>query len=275
MLDKRIRDGVIRRLIDKWLKAGVMEQGKLSYQDEGTPQGGVISPLLSNIYLHEVLDEWFESEVQPRMSGRAFLVRYADDFVIGFEHEEDARRVLAVLPKRFERFGLKLHPEKTRLVEFKPPPARKRRPEEDNDNNEQQPPRNPEGAPRTFDFLGFTHYWGHTRKGKPIVKRRTASNRLTRSLKALRDWMRQHRHDPVREQWRTLMSKVRGHASYYGVPGNSQGIGGFSHQAQNEWFKWLNRRGGKRPLSWEKYAQWLKGIFRWPAPRIRPKSQHA
>jgi len=268
MLDKRIRDGVIRRLIDKWLKAGVMEQGKLSYQAAGTPQGGVISPLLSNIYLHEVLDEWFEREVQPRMRGRVFLVRYADDFVIGFEHEEDARRVQAVLPKRFERFGLKLHPEKTRLVEFKPPPVRNRKQKEDNDDD-QQPPHGPERTVRKFDFLGFTHYWSHTRKGKPIVKRRTASTRLTRALKALRDWMRHHRHDPVREQWRILMSKMRGHAAYYGIPGNSQGISSFSYQAQREWFKWLNRRGGQKSLNWGKYGQWLKGIFHWPAPRVR------
>lgn len=268
ILDKRIRDGVIRRLIDKWLKAGVMEKGTLSYNEAGTPQGGVISPLLSNIYLHEVLDDWFESEVQPRMSGRAFLVRYADDFVIGFEHEEDARRVMAVLPKRFERYGLKLHPEKTRLVEFKAQPVRSRKSErDDDDHNDNQRP------PRKFDFLGFTHIWGHTRKGKPIVKRSTASSRFTRALKALRDWMRHHRHDPVREQWRMLMSKIRGHATYYGIPGNSRGIGGFSHQAQNEWFKWLNRRGGQKPLSWEKFSQWLRGgIFNWPAPRIRHKS---
>lgn len=270
MLDKRIRDGVIRRLIDKWLKAGVMEKGSLSYQEEGTPQGGVISPLLSNIYLHEVLDIWFEQEVQPRMKGRAFLVRYADDFVIGFEHEEDARRVMAVLPKRFERFGLQLHPEKTRLVEFKAQPSHQsRKPENDDDNQDQRPP-------RKFDFLGFTHIWGHTRKGKPIVKRSTASSRFTRALKALRDWMRHHRHDPVREQWRTLTSKVRGHAAYYGIPGNSRGIGGFSHQAQNEWFKWLNRRGGKKPLSWAKFSQWLRGeVCRWPAPRIRSQTRIA
>jgi RNA-directed DNA polymerase len=277
MLDKRIRDGVIRRLIDKWLKAGVMEQGTLSYQDEGTPQGGVISPLLSNIYLHEVLDTWFEHEVQPRMSGRAYLVRYADDFVIGFEHEEDARRVMAVLPKRFERYGLKLHPEKTRLVEFKPQPARNRKPgkEDNNNTNDPQPPHSQERPPKSFDFLGFTHYWSHSRQGNPIVKRRTASNRQTRALKALRDWMRHHRHDPVKEQWRTLMSKVRGHAAYYGIPGNSRGIGSYSHQAQNEWFKWLNRRGGQKPLTWEKYAGWLKGIFHWSAPKIRTRSQRA
>jgi RNA-directed DNA polymerase len=273
MLDKRIRDGVIRRLIDKWLKAGVMEQGKLSYQEEGTPQGGVISPLLSNIYLHEVLDTWFESEVQPRMKGRAFLVRYADDFVIGFEHEEDARKVMKVLPKRFERYGLQLHPEKTRLVEFKAPRDRTRRPEEDNNDDQKRPPtQGSEKRPKSFDFLGINHHWGHTRKGKPIVKRSTASHRMTRALKKLRDWMRHHRHEPVKEQWRILMSKMRGHAAYYGITGNSQAINSFSHQAQNEWYKWLNRRGGQKPLTWEKYSKWLKGIFRWPAPRIRSRS---
>ena len=274
MLDKRIRDGVIRRLIDKWLKAGVMEKGTLSHQAEGTPQGGVISPLLSNIYLHEVLDQWFEDEVQPRMKGRVFLVRYADDFVIGGEHEEDARRVMAVLPKRFERFGLTLHPEKTRLVEFKPPAPETRKRKGDNDDQE-PPTHGPESPQKSFDFLGFTHHWGHTRKGRPIVKRSTASNRMTRALKKLRDWMRTHRHDPVKEQWRKLMSKVRGHAAYYGIPGNSRGIGGFSYQAQNEWFKWLNRRGGQKPLTWERYGEWLKGVFRWPTPTIRPRSRVA
>lgn len=276
MLDKRIRDGVIRRLIDKWLKAGVMEKGNLSYQDAGTPQGGVISPLLSNIYLHEVLDEWFECEVQPRMRGRAFLVRYADDFVIGFECEEDARRVQQVLPKRFERYGLTLHPEKTRLVAFKPPAERSRKPNEDNNDQDQEPPaQGPKRETRSFGFLGFTHIWGHSRKGKPIIKRRTASNRLTRSLKALRDWMRHHRHDPVREQWRKLMSKVRGHAAYFGMPGNSRGLSRYSHQAQREWFKWLNRRGGQKPLTWERYSQWLKETFHWPAPKIHLRSRPA
>jgi len=141
---RRVRDGVLLRLIGKWLKAGVMEDGGVSYPDSGSPQGGVISPLLSNVYLHYVLDEWFEREVRPRLKGRAHLVRYADDFVIGFTDEEDARRVMRVLPKRFGRYGLGLHPDKTRLVPFRQPPAR---PGGGPDNGTG-------GGPGSFDFLG-------------------------------------------------------------------------------------------------------------------------
>ena len=277
MLDTRIRDGVIRRVIDKWLKAGVMEQGRLSYQEEGTPQGGVISPLLSNIYLHEVLDDWFEREVRPRMKGRVFLVRYADDFVIGFECEEDAKRVQKVLPKRFERYGLTLHPEKTRLLAFKPAEMKAQPQKEgsNTDNDNEPPAQGPRHESRSFDFLGFTHYWGRSRKGKPVIQRSTASKRLSRALVKLREWMRQHRHDPVSEQWRSLKRKVQGHNSYYGITGNSRGIGSFSHHAQDAWFEWLNRRGGKKSLSWEKYSQWLREVFRWPAPRIHPRTRVA
>ena len=142
-LDGRVRDGVIRRTIGKWLRAGVMEEGVVRYPESGTPQGGVASPLLANIYLHEVLDVWFEQEVKPRLRGRAALVRYADDATLTFEREEDARRVLRVLPKRLGRFGLKLHPEKTRLVDFRRPRGSRRN-----------------GAGRTFEMLGFTHLWG-------------------------------------------------------------------------------------------------------------------
>lgn len=168
ILDRRIRDGVVRRLIGKWLRAGVWESGALSYPDKGTPQGGCISPLLSNIYLHTVLDEWFESQIKPRLQGRAFLVRFADDFVIGFSHERDARRVMDVLPKRFSRFGLEVHPDKTRLVNFMPPR------------------RHPGGESETFDFLGFTHYWGKSKRGYDTVKRKTAKDRMSRTLKAMK-----------------------------------------------------------------------------------------
>lgn len=274
ILEQRIRDGVVRRMIDKWLKAGVWDKGALSYREEGTPQGGVVSPLLSNIYLHEVLDQWFEREVQPRMKGRAFLVRYADDFVIGFEHEEDARRVQQVLPKRFERYGLTLHPEKTRLVEFKPTPRRTGKSNEANHDQDQEPPaQGPKHQARSFDFLGFTHHWGQSRKGKPTVQRKTASKKLSKSLSSLRQWMAQHRHEPVKEQWRILRSKVQGHNNYYGITGNSRAISGFSYQAQNEWFKWLNRRGGKKPLTWARFGQWLEELFHWPGARMRPKPQ--
>jgi RNA-directed DNA polymerase len=276
-----VRDGVVGRLIDKWLKAGVMEEGMLSYRDEGTPQGGVICqhvlwrrgwlsplrsgcPLLSNIYLHEVLDEWFEREVQPRMKGRAFLVRYADDFVIGFECGEDARRVHEVLPKRFARYGLALHPDKTRLVAFGPPDPRSAQ-GKDNDHEDQTPPASgPGGAARSFDFLGFTHHWGRARKGGFAVKQSTAGNRLTRTLRKVREWMRKNRHQPVHEQWRTLKRKVQGHHAYYGISGNSRGVGRFDYAVRREWYKWLNRRGGRKPLTWERYAQWLRELFVWP-----------
>ena len=150
-LDRRVRDGVIRRVLHKWLKAGVLEQGTVHYPDTGIPQGGVISPLLANVYLHEVLDVWFEGEVKPRLQGRGVLVRYADDFVLVFQQERDARRVLEVLPKRF---GLRLHPDKTRLVWFGQPSSR------------QSGGRLDRPRPGSFDFLGFTHYWGKTRQGR-------------------------------------------------------------------------------------------------------------
>ena len=277
ILGKRIHDGVIRRAIDKWLKAGVMEQGTLSYTDEGTPQGGVISPLLSNIYLHEVLDEWFEQEVRPRMKGRVFLVRYADDFVIGFECEEDAKRVQQVLPKRFERYGLTLHPEKTRLLAFKPEEVKAQTQKKDNgtDKDNEPPAQGPKHETRTYNFLGFTHYWGRSKTGRPVIKRSTESKRLRRALIKLRDWMSQHRHEPVWKQWHSLKRKVQGHYGYYGITGNSRGIGSFSYHAQNAWFEWLNRRGGKKPLTWEKYSQWLREVYRWPAPKIHPRSRNA
>src|SRR5262249_29262947 len=152
LLAQRVQDGVLQRLIGKWLNAGVLEDGAITFPDEGTPQGGVISPLLANVYLHYVLDTWFEQQVKPRLRGRAFLIRYADDFLIGFACEEDARRVLEVLPKRFGKYGLSLHPDKTRLVPFTAPgrPSRSA-----GDSGSQ---------PGTFDFLGFTHHWGLSRK---------------------------------------------------------------------------------------------------------------
>jgi group II intron reverse transcriptase/maturase len=179
-LDQRVRDGVVRRAIGKWLSAGVMEEGAVWYPEEGTPQGGVISPLLANIYLHEVLDVWFHRDVRPRLRGRAFMVRYADDAVLAFEREDDARRVLAVLPKRFGKHGLMLHPEKTRLVDF-------RRPGRSTDS----------GKRRSFDMLGFTHFWGRSRKGNWVVYRKTASQRFSRALKRLGRWCRKFRHRSV------------------------------------------------------------------------------
>ena len=183
---KRVRDGVLLRLIGKWLNAGVMEDGAIEYPEAGTPQGGVISPLLANIYLHEVLDEWFVRQVTPRLVGRAVMVRYADDAVIIFGNEQDARRVFDVLPKRFAKYGLTLHPHKTRLVDFRRP-DRSALPSPDNCDVRSRP--------GTFDLLGFTHHWAKSRKGYWVVKQKTAKDRLRRALKRIADWCRRYRHD--------------------------------------------------------------------------------
>src|SRR6476469_5718754 len=196
ILRQRVRDGVLLRLIGKWLKAGVLEDGCITHPESGSPQGGVISPILANAYLHEVLDTWFEQPVKPRLKGRASLIRYADDAVLVFEVEGDARRVLDVLPKRFGKYGLTLHPEKTRLVPFQRPPL-------------DAPKGVPHGdRPGTFDFLGFTHHWGRTLKGNWAVKRVTAKDRFRRSITAVAAWCRDHRHLPVKEQWEALTAKL-------------------------------------------------------------------
>ena len=204
-LQQRVRDGVLIRLIGKWLNAGVMEKGSVSYPDRGSPQGGVVSPLLANAYLHYVLDEWFHRDVQPRMRARTHLVRYADDAVMIFEVESDARRVLAVLGKRCSKYGLTIHPKKTRLVDFRRPPLSSGK------------SRNSHGKSATFDLLGFTHYWSRSRSGQRIVKRKTMSSRLTRSVQAIDGWCRAHRHDRVIDQHAALCRKIRGHDAYYGV----------------------------------------------------------
>lgn len=249
ILSRRVRDGVLLRLIGKWLNAGVLEGLELSRPDAGTPQGGVISPLLANIYLHTVLDEWFAKDVGPRLNGRAHLVRYADDFVMVFAREDDARRVYEVLPKRFARYGLALHPEKTRLLEF-------RRPDLSKDGD----------GPTTFDLLGFTHHWGLSRKGKWIVKRRTAKDRLSRALRRVAEWCRVHRHDPVRAQQRKLGQKLRGHYAYYGITPNYESVQRFFHEVKAIWRKWLSRRSSSRRLNWDRMHALLE---RFPLPRPR------
>jgi RNA-directed DNA polymerase len=215
-LKRRIRDGVLLRLIGKWLSAGVLEDGCITHPEEGSPQGGVVSPMLSNIFLHYVLDDWFEREVQPRLKGRSFLIRYADDFVMGFSHERDARRVLAVLPKRFARYGLTIHPDKTRLVPFERP-----------DRGPKPPDASRRESPGTFDLLGFTHVWSRSRRGNWVVKQKTADSRFSRGLKSISQWCRSNRHHPMATQHRTLCQKLRGHFSYYGITGNSVALSRF------------------------------------------------
>lgn len=256
-LDRRVRDGVIRRVIGKWLKAGVMEEGSVSHPESGTPQGGVISPLLANLYLHEVVDRWFAEEVQPRLRGRSVLVRYADDFVIICSNEHDARRVAEVLPKRLARFGLRVHPEKTKLVPFRRPPW----------GSDGSGP----GAPETFDFLGFTHVWVKGRKrGSWVVRRKTATSRLTRSLSRVRTWCKRYRHEPLAVQHRQLSLKLKGHYGYYGIRGNYQALDNFYRQITREWRKWLDRRSGKRSMPWERFNRLLS-----THPLPRPKILHA
>jgi group II intron reverse transcriptase/maturase len=247
LLRHRIRDGVLLRLIGKWLKAGVLEEGIVTIPDAGTPQGGVVSPLLANVYLHYVLDVWFEREVKPRLQGRAFLVRYADDFVMGFACEEDARRVLEVLPKRFGKYGLALHPDKTRLVPFQRPPHRASATD------------SPRGRrPGSFDLLGFTHYWGRSRRGFWVVKRKTAHDRLSRALKKIAQWCRLTRHRPIAEQHPTLVQKLRGHFAYYGITGNSVALQRFREAVVRIWRKWLARRRRRGFLSWAAFGRLLK-----------------
>lgn len=252
LLKQRVQDGVLLRLIGKWLNAGVLEDGSLTHPDAGTPQGGVISPLLANVYLHYVLDVWFTRAVQPRLRGRSFLVRYADDFVMGFACEEDARRVLEMLPHRFGKYGLTLHPDKTRLVPFRRPAPKSN--QSDSSGQDQ---------PGTFDLLGFTHYWGRSWKGFWVVKRTTAQGRLSRALTKIAQWCRLHRHEPIEEQHRTLSQKLRGHFAYYGITGNGYAIQSFRAAVVRTWKKWLSRRRRRGFLSWVTFSRLLK---RFPLP---------
>ena len=254
-LKRRVRDGVILRLIGKWLNAGVLEKGVLTVSDEGTPQGGVISPLLANVFLHYVLDTWFDEEVRPRLKGEAFLIRYADDFVIGVAREDDAHRIMEVLPKRMSKHGLTVHPTKTRLVRFQPhDPC-------DSDTEDRS-----QSEPETFDFLGFTHYWARTRQGGWVVKRKTAKNRLQRALQALSAWCRENRHEPIGDQHRTLSQKLRGHYGYYGIIGNFFSLQDFLEGVRRSWRHWLSRRRRADRMSWQAFLRLEK---RHVLPRAR------
>jgi group II intron reverse transcriptase/maturase len=247
MLRQRVRDGVLLRLIGKWLRAGVTEEGCVYHPETGTPQGGVISPLLANIFLHEVLDVWWTKAVQPRLRGKAFLVRYADDAVMLFEREDDASRVMDVLPKRFGKYGLRLHPKKTRLVPF------------------DRPGRG--SSPGTFDLLGFTHYWGRSRKGGWVVKRRTAHTRFSRALRQIDRWLRAKRHRPVGEQHEGLNRKLRGHDAYYGITSNSAALHRLRHEVERRWRKWLSTRSRHGRLNWTRMKALLR-VFPLQRPRV-------
>jgi RNA-directed DNA polymerase len=235
--------------------AGVLEEGVLTIPDDGTPQGGVVSPLLANIFLHYVLDEWFEKEVRPRLQGEAFVIRYADDFVIGVAREDDAKRIMDVLPKRMSKYGLTVHPEKTRLVRFEPP---------QDDKSETEERDRP--GPRTFDFLGFTHYWGRSQRGVWVVKRKTANSRLKRALAALAEWCRKNLHAPIEEQHQKLVQKLRGHCGYYGIIGNFYSLLEFREGARQIWRRKLSRRRRDGVVSWSEFLRLEK---RYSLPRAR------
>jgi group II intron reverse transcriptase/maturase len=256
LVGQRTGDGMVLRLVSKWLHAGVMEEERLHYPEAGTPQGGVVSPLLSNIYLHEVFDRWFAEVVQERMAGKIFAVRFADDMVIGFTHRRDAEKVHQVIFKRFEKYGLSLHPEKTQLIPFGRPGQR-----------------GPEGQDSpvagTFDFLGFTHYWGKSRTGKWIIKRKTAAKRQRRTLKAINEWCRRHRHEGPREQFQTLVRKLEGHYAYYGITGNGRCLTQVFEGTKKLWHKWLNRRSNAPAgMTWERFRQVVREQFVFPFPRV-------
>jgi RNA-directed DNA polymerase len=226
MLQERIADGNLLRLIGKCLHVGILEGTELSEPELGTVQGSGLSPILGNVYLHHVLDTWFERAVKPRMRGRTTLVRYADDFVICFECEDDAKKVMKVLGPRFERYGLKLHPEKTHLFPFHPPNTAK------GDGQKGH----------TFDFLGFTLYWRRTRAGRWMPAFKTRKARLRRAIKAAEEWCRRHRHKSVKDQHATLKRKLVGHYNYFGVNGNIRSLDKLIERVKQCWRKWLDRR---------------------------------
>lgn len=252
VLARRVTDGVVRKLIDKWLKAGVLEEGRLTIPDVGTPQGGVVSPLLANIFLHYVLDEWFSQEVQPRLRGPSTLVRYADDFVMLFAYKDDAQRVLEVLGKRLERYGMELHPDKTCMVDFR---------------YIAQPLKKPDEAKleTKFDFLGFTHIWVKSRKGQTIVRQITAKDRFAKAKKAIDQQCRKMMHWTVRDQHQKLCRMLKGHFAYFGVTGNGKRIASLRYQTERSWRKWLARRSSQS-LPWETFKRILE---RFPLPPAR------
>jgi RNA-directed DNA polymerase len=250
MLHERVADGSLLRLVGKCLHVGVLDGEEFTEPSEGTVQGSTLSPLLGNVYLHTVIDRWFAEEVRPRLRGKATFIRYADDGVFGFERQDDAERVMAVLGPRMERFGLTLHPQKTRLLDFRRP-SRSRG----------------EGrSPTSFDFLGFCWHWRRTRQGSWTVACKTRRERLVRAVQRVYAWCRDNRHLPVRQQHETLRRKVQGHINYYGVNGNIRSLKRFAHQAKRSWYKWLNRRSQRARLTWERFEDLLGDL---PLPKAR------
>ena len=251
VLRPQVNDGRGLRLIGKWLRAGVMEHGTLPPPETGVVQGGVLSPVLANVFLHHVLDAWFAREGQPRRQGRCFRMRFADDFVIGCEQAGDARKIMAVLPKRVARFGLTLHPTKTAWMACRKPEAH-------------------QGADRgngPCTFLGRTHDWTKARRGGGVMQRRTASTRLRRTKKLRGRWGRRKRHAPLQYQYQRLCSKLRGHCQYYGMQGNFRLLEEVRRFAERAWRSWLSRRSRRSALQWDTFEK-LRRTSILPLPRI-------
>jgi group II intron reverse transcriptase/maturase len=252
MLSERVADTSFLRLVGKCLHVGVLDGDEYSEPEVGTAQGSVLSPLHGNVYLHKVLDEWFATEVVGRLKGRAHLIRYADDFIIGFEVREDAERVMRVLELRMAKYGLTLHSGKTRIVPFQRP----------------GPTQGSGKGPATFDFLGFTVYWRRTRRGKWALAMKTRMSRLKRTIQSVRDFCRRHRHEPVKEQRIGLARRLTGHFNYFGVNGNKRSLAILAHEAKRAWRKWLNRRSQRGSMTWARFGELLKALPL-PEPTIR------
>jgi len=242
LLERRLADKSLMRLIGKCLQVGVLDKGVVITPEAGTVQGSTLSPVLANVYLHYVLDVWFELEIKPQLRGKATLVRYCDDFVIGFELPDDAQRVDRLLGDRLAEYGLELHPEKTRTVDFRRPPKR------------QQGGK----GPGTFDFLGFTHYWKRSRGGNWHMVVKTRRARLKRTITSIYDWCRRHRHESIPAQHATLKRKLTGHFNYFAVRGNSKSIGVVTFFAQRAWYKWLRRRSQRSRLNWDRFNDLMR-----------------
>ena len=264
-VEHRVGDKRIVRLIRKWLKAGVLEDGTVTVSDRGTGQGSVISPLLANIYLHYVLDLWAERWRRREAAGDMIVVRYADDLVAGFEHEADARRFLDAMRARFEEFALSLHPDKTRLIEFGRFAAANRE-------------RRGQGKPETFNFLGFTHICGKSRAGKFQIKRKSRRDRVRAKLKEVKAELRRRMHGPIREQGEWLKQVVTGFCNYHAVPNNMRALAAFRHHVMDLWRRTLRRRGQKHRMTWVRIAKladhWLpkpRILHPWPSQRFAVK----
>ncbi len=242
LLEQRLADKSLMRLIGKCLHVGVLDGGVEISPELGTVQGSTLSPLLANVYLHHALDVWFETDVRPALRGQAILVRYADDFIIGLQRPDEAEKVMALLSERMEAFALEIHPDKSCVVDFR------------------RPPRGQQGGkgPGTFDFLGFTHYWRRSRNGRWHMAVKTSRSRQRRAIKAVYEWCRRHRHLSVPAQHQALRRKLNGHYNYFNVRGNSNAVGRLAFYARRAWYKWLRRRSQRSRLNWDRFNDLLR-----------------